>query len=90
MACGARDCPDGEPLHYHHDGCPCCSQRAQRDPRIQELRAMVLKLRQQYEAIVPGDAADAALQRDLVLQTKRVDAQLEEWQDAIARGEEGQ
>jgi hypothetical protein len=23
--CGARDCPDNEPLHYHHDGCPACS-----------------------------------------------------------------
>jgi hypothetical protein len=23
-ACGARDCPHGEPLHYHHDGCPAC------------------------------------------------------------------
>jgi hypothetical protein len=18
------DCPDNEPLHFHHDGCPCC------------------------------------------------------------------
>jgi len=24
LACGARDCPHGEPLHYHHDGCPSC------------------------------------------------------------------
>lgn len=22
---GSRDCPHGEPLHYHHDGCPACS-----------------------------------------------------------------
>lgn len=22
--CGYRDCPHSEPLHYHHDGCPCC------------------------------------------------------------------
>lgn len=22
MVCGIRDCPYGEPLHYHHDGCP--------------------------------------------------------------------
>lgn len=22
--CGAKDCPMGEPLHYHHDGCPSC------------------------------------------------------------------
>lgn len=21
---GAQDCPKGEPLHYHHDGCPAC------------------------------------------------------------------
>ena len=25
--CGERDCPDGEPLHYHHDGCPACETR---------------------------------------------------------------
>jgi hypothetical protein len=24
LECGARDCPSGEPLHYHHDGCPAC------------------------------------------------------------------
>ena len=23
-ACSVRDCPHGEPLHYHHDGCPAC------------------------------------------------------------------
>jgi len=23
-SCGVRDCPDGELLHYHHDGCPSC------------------------------------------------------------------
>jgi hypothetical protein len=22
--CAVRDCPYGEPLHYHHDGCPAC------------------------------------------------------------------
>lgn len=24
MLCSVRDCPFFEPLHYHHDGCPCC------------------------------------------------------------------
>lgn len=24
MVCSWRDCPHREPLHYHHDGCPCC------------------------------------------------------------------
>src|SRR5579859_6049679 len=24
MICAIRDCPHGEPLHYHHDGCPSC------------------------------------------------------------------
>jgi len=24
--CGVRDCPNGNPLHYHHDGCPVCTQ----------------------------------------------------------------
>lgn len=22
--CGERDCPVGDPFHYHHDGCPSC------------------------------------------------------------------
>jgi len=26
LDCGARDCPHGEPLHYHHDGCPACTR----------------------------------------------------------------
>ena len=26
LICGYRDCPFHEPLHYHHDGCPACSQ----------------------------------------------------------------
>lgn len=21
---GAPDCPHGDPLHFHHDGCPSC------------------------------------------------------------------
>ncbi len=25
LACGEMDCPHGEPLHYHHDGCPACT-----------------------------------------------------------------
>jgi hypothetical protein len=24
LECGSRDCPVGEPMHYHHDGCPGC------------------------------------------------------------------
>jgi len=24
LDCGVHDCPHGEPLHYHHDGCPAC------------------------------------------------------------------
>ncbi len=26
MVCSVRDCPHQEPLHYHHDGCPACSE----------------------------------------------------------------
>lgn len=30
IVCGARDCPHGEPLHHHHDGCPqCCMETAE-------------------------------------------------------------
>jgi hypothetical protein len=24
--CSMRDCPYGDPLHYHHDGCPICTR----------------------------------------------------------------
>ena len=24
--CGAAICPHSEPFHFHHDGCPACSQ----------------------------------------------------------------
>jgi hypothetical protein len=24
ILCGAIVCPHGEPLHFHHDGCPAC------------------------------------------------------------------
>lgn len=24
IVCGSIICPYGEPLHYHHDGCPAC------------------------------------------------------------------
>lgn len=24
MICGENDCEYGDPLHYHHDGCPSC------------------------------------------------------------------
>lgn len=26
LVCAIRDCPQQEPLHYHHDGCPWCSR----------------------------------------------------------------
>ena len=25
LICSVRDCPNQEPLHYHHDGCPACA-----------------------------------------------------------------
>ena len=37
MQCGARDCPYGEPLHYHHDGCPACARRAETDAMLARL-----------------------------------------------------
>ena len=24
LECGQIMCPHGEPMHYHHDGCPAC------------------------------------------------------------------
>lgn len=26
LSCGVLFCPYGEPLHFHHDGCPACEQ----------------------------------------------------------------
>lgn len=28
--CGERDCPHEDPLHYHHDGCPSCTDAPSR------------------------------------------------------------
>lgn len=25
--CSERDCPDKDPMHYHHDGCPSCTSK---------------------------------------------------------------
>ena len=30
MVCGVRECPNNEPLHYHHDGCPACWQEQEK------------------------------------------------------------
>jgi len=30
ILCGEEDCPHGDPLHYHHDGCPACESRGVR------------------------------------------------------------
>lgn len=24
--CAMRDCPHGDSMHYHHDGCPSCAE----------------------------------------------------------------
>ncbi len=37
MECGARDCPSGEPLHYHHDGCPWCVNAKRGQVRVDKL-----------------------------------------------------
>lgn len=26
--CGLLICPHGEPMHFHHDGCPACAEAA--------------------------------------------------------------
>lgn len=30
VVCGEIMCPHGEPLHFHHDGCPACAQMENR------------------------------------------------------------
>ena len=34
LICGVLCCPAGEPLHFHHDGCPACTQH---DPEPEQL-----------------------------------------------------
>lgn len=31
IVCGMLVCPHGEPLHFHHDGCPACDSCPQGD-----------------------------------------------------------
>ena len=31
--CGKIVCPHGEPLHFHHDGCPACAQHESGEPK---------------------------------------------------------
>lgn len=44
--CAAIFCPWGEPLHFHHDGCPCCSSDPE-PPKDRRLRAAERKARWQ-------------------------------------------
>ena len=32
--CAVRDCPNKEMLHYHHDGCPACTEEEQRQATL--------------------------------------------------------
>lgn len=41
--CGARDCLFGEPLHYHHDGCPACEGSGFTDNQLHMLNAAMEK-----------------------------------------------
>lgn len=40
-ACAQRACPHHEPLHYHHDGCPACWNKEQRQERAEKPQAEV-------------------------------------------------
>lgn len=35
MICSVRDCPQNDPMHYHHDGCPSCEASRQNDVSIE-------------------------------------------------------
>lgn len=40
--CAEIFCPYGEPLHFHHDGCPCCSNDADDRPaRMQRWKTLL-------------------------------------------------
>lgn len=44
LHCGARDCPYGEPLHYHHDGCPECERPCRNEEGSKTMKPMKLSL----------------------------------------------
>jgi len=57
--CGKRDCPFHEPLHYHHDGCPACSEFW---PTIDA------SLKQSLAVIIPADRQWYEMYRSLIYQ----------------------
>jgi hypothetical protein len=50
MVCGHRDCPFGEPLHWHHDGCPVCDGEFGGDVEAIELAACSESDRASFDA----------------------------------------
>jgi hypothetical protein len=73
MRCGELDCPHGEPLHYHHDGCPACTLESipaapATDARLMKIKAdlgeAVLRWRDRTGGValmkLIGDAIDQA------------------------------
>lgn len=40
--CGDIFCPFGEPLHFHHDGCPCCCTVADEEWDGEKMNSMLL------------------------------------------------
>lgn len=41
--CASIFCPYGEPLHFHHDGCPCCSMDPMPASRIERAKRRVAR-----------------------------------------------
>ena len=41
--CAQIFCPYGEPLHFHHDGCPCCSMLHEPASRIEQAKQRVAR-----------------------------------------------
>lgn len=57
-ACGVRDCPWGEPMHYHHDGCPSCDVGGGAEPttfpqamaEVKRLNVEISEIEENYDA----------------------------------------
>lgn len=57
LPCGERDCPGGEPLHYHHDGCPHCDMQTCDDPGCERWAVISIGSRWVCERHEPGKGA---------------------------------
>lgn len=75
--CGTIHCPEGDSLHYHHDGCPAC---ATTEDALERLEALIVQAQQAPDPMVVAPMADVvevvAVARDMRLRWRYFTAPL--------------